>query len=69
MRENNIVPTLNIALSPLAFPIIVTPYGIAAIIVFLALSPDLSSKLIRWCNRSGNYGIESDINAHNQAYI
>jgi len=44
-EEKNIVPTLNIALSPLAFPIIVTPYGIAAIIVFLALSPDLSGKL------------------------
>jgi multiple antibiotic resistance protein len=43
--EKNIVPTLNMALSPLAFPTIVTPYGIAAIIVFLALSPDLSSKL------------------------
>jgi multiple antibiotic resistance protein len=44
-EEKNIVPTLNMALSPLAFPIIVTPYGIAAVIVFLALSPDLSSKL------------------------
>ena len=44
-EEKNIVPTLNIALSPLAFPTIVTPYGIAAIIVFLALSPDLSGKL------------------------
>jgi multiple antibiotic resistance protein len=44
-EERNIVPTLNIALSPLAFPTIVTPYGIAAIIVFLALSPDLSGKL------------------------
>jgi multiple antibiotic resistance protein len=44
-EERNIIPTLNMALSPLAFPTIVTPYGIAAIIVFLALSPDLSSKL------------------------
>jgi multiple antibiotic resistance protein len=44
-EERILVPTLNIALSPLAFPIIVTPYGIAAIIVFLALSPDLSGKL------------------------
>jgi multiple antibiotic resistance protein len=44
-EEKNIVPTLNMALSPLAFPTIVTPYGTAAIIVFLALSPDLSSKL------------------------
>jgi multiple antibiotic resistance protein len=44
-EEKNIVPTLNMALSPLAFPTIVTPYGIAAVIVFLALSPDMSSKL------------------------
>jgi multiple antibiotic resistance protein len=44
-EEKNIVPTLNMALSPLAFPTIVTPYGIAAVIVFLALSPDLNSKL------------------------
>jgi multiple antibiotic resistance protein len=39
-------PTLNMALNPLAFPSIVTPYGIAALIVFLALCPDLNSKLI-----------------------
>jgi multiple antibiotic resistance protein len=39
-------PTMNMAISPLAFPTIVTPYGIAAVIVFLAVSPDLNSKLI-----------------------
>lgn len=44
-EERNIAPALSMALSPLAFPTIVTPYGIAAIIVFLALSPDFSSKL------------------------
>jgi multiple antibiotic resistance protein len=44
-EENVINPTLNMALNPLAFPTIVTPYGIAAVIVLLALSPDLSSKL------------------------
>ena len=38
-------PTLDMAMTPLAFPAIVTPYGIAALIVFLALSPDLNSKL------------------------
>ncbi|ULQ54115.1 MarC family protein [Flavihumibacter fluvii] len=38
-------PTLNKALNPLAFPTIVTPYGIAAVIVFLALAPDLTTKL------------------------
>lgn len=40
------LPTLNMAINPLAFPTIVTPYGIAAVIVFLAISPDLKSKLI-----------------------
>jgi multiple antibiotic resistance protein len=44
--ENNLVPTLNMAMNPLAFPTIVTPYGIAAVIVFLSLSPDLTSKLM-----------------------
>jgi multiple antibiotic resistance protein len=44
-EENLPAPTLNMAMSPLAFPTIVTPYGIAAVIVFLALSPDLNSKL------------------------
>ena len=39
-------PTLNMAFSPLAFPTIVTPYGIAAFVVFLALSPDLQGQLV-----------------------
>jgi multiple antibiotic resistance protein len=43
--EGVIVPTLQMAINPLAFPTIVTPYGIAAVIVFLSLSPDLESKL------------------------
>lgn len=38
-------PTLSMALTPLAFPTIVTPYGIAALVVFLAVSPDLQSRL------------------------
>lgn len=38
-------PTMETAIYPLAFPIIVTPYGIAAVIVFLAIAPDLKSKL------------------------
>jgi multiple antibiotic resistance protein len=38
-------PTLNMALNPLAFPAIVTPYGIAALIVFLSISPNLNAKL------------------------
>jgi multiple antibiotic resistance protein len=38
-------PTLKLALAPLAFPTIVTPHGIAALIVFLALSPDQQGRL------------------------
>ena len=33
-------PDMQLAISPLAFPIIVTPYGIAAVIVFAALAQD-----------------------------
>jgi multiple antibiotic resistance protein len=39
-------PALAMAFSPLAFPIIVTPAGIAAVIVFLALAPDLGTRLM-----------------------
>jgi multiple antibiotic resistance protein len=38
-------PSINAALTPLAFPTIVTPYGIAALVVFLELSPDLRSRM------------------------
>jgi len=38
-------PTLKQSLTPLAFPTIVTPYGIAATIVFLAFSPDVQGRL------------------------
>ncbi len=38
-------PTLNMAINPLAFPSIVTPYGIAAVIAFLAISPEPGTKL------------------------
>ena len=44
--ENPVIPTMKMAIYPLAFPTIVTPYGIAAVIVFFALAPDLNSKLI-----------------------
>jgi multiple antibiotic resistance protein len=44
--EKNATPTLRMAFMPLAFPTIVTPPGIAALIVFLALSPDLKGRLI-----------------------
>jgi len=44
--DSDKTPSLTVAVNPLAFPIIVTPYGIAAVIVFVTLSPDLNSKLI-----------------------
>lgn len=44
--ENPVKPTMKMAIYPLAFPTIVTPYGIAAVIVFFALSPDLKTKLL-----------------------
>jgi multiple antibiotic resistance protein len=44
-KTNQAPPDLGIAINPLAFPTIVTPYGIAAVIVFLAISPDLKTKL------------------------
>jgi multiple antibiotic resistance protein len=36
---------MSMAMTPLAFPTIVTPYGIGALVVFLALSPDLNTQL------------------------
>jgi multiple antibiotic resistance protein len=39
-------PDLSMAINPLAFPTIVTPYGIAALIVFLSISPDMNSQLM-----------------------
>ena len=36
---------MKVALSPLAFPTIVTPYGIAALVVFLAFSQSLEDRL------------------------
>lgn len=44
-EENAMEPSLKMAMNPLAFPTIVTPYGIAAVIVFLSLCPDLNSRL------------------------
>ncbi len=44
--EKSAAPTLKMAFMPLAFPTIVTPPGIAALIVFLALSPELERRLI-----------------------
>jgi multiple antibiotic resistance protein len=39
-------PSLKMAIYPLAFPTIVTPYGIAAVIVFMALAPDVKTRLV-----------------------
>jgi multiple antibiotic resistance protein len=38
-------PSMNMALTPLAFPTIVTPYGIAALVVFLTFSTGMESRL------------------------
>jgi len=46
LKQDPISPGTDLALSPLAFPIIVTPYGIAAVIVFATLvQDDTSAKL------------------------
>ena len=37
-------PSLRLAVSPLAFPTIVTPYGIAAVIVCMTLTPDFLTR-------------------------
>lgn len=37
-------PSLSRAASPLAFPVIVTPSGVAAVIIFVTLSPDPAGK-------------------------
>jgi multiple antibiotic resistance protein len=45
-QKSNATPGLQLAINPLAFPTIVTPYGIAAVIVFVALAQDdLSLKM------------------------
>lgn len=44
--EDHVPPTMKMALMPLAFPTIVTPYGIATLVVFLSLSPDFKSQLL-----------------------
>jgi multiple antibiotic resistance protein len=44
-RSEMAPPDLKVALMPLAFPIIVTPYGVAALVVLMALSADTESRL------------------------
>ena len=38
-------PSMQTAMMPLAFPTIVTPYGIAALLVFFSVSPDVRTTL------------------------
>ena len=38
-------PSMKLAMTPLAFPAIVTPYGIATLVVFLALSTEWHNRL------------------------
>ena len=45
-NEEITLPTIQSALNPLAFPLIVTPYGLAAVIVFMTISPTVHDKLI-----------------------
>ncbi len=46
-REGEAVaPTLSVAITPVAFPMIVTPYGIAALIIFITVSPDWEGRLV-----------------------
>ena len=40
LKQSSIASGTDLALSPLAFPTIVTPYGIAAVIVFATLAQD-----------------------------
>ena len=39
-------PDLKLALMPLAFPTIVTPYGIAALVVLMAVAPDTQARWV-----------------------
>jgi multiple antibiotic resistance protein len=45
-KHEPVVASLQMAMNPLAFPTIITPYGIATVMVFMATSPDLRTKLI-----------------------
>lgn len=45
-RSVTATPDLKIAVTPLAFPTIVTPYGIAALVVLMAISQATESRLL-----------------------
>jgi multiple antibiotic resistance protein len=42
--SSTVEPTMRLAVTPLAFPIIVTPYGVAAVIICVTLTPDYFTK-------------------------
>ena len=44
VRPREYEPSLRLAVSPLSFPTIVTPYGIAAVIICMTLTPDLLTR-------------------------
>ena len=45
-RQEDSKPGMHLAVNPLAFPVVVTPYGIAAVIVFATLARQDSEKLV-----------------------
>jgi multiple antibiotic resistance protein len=45
-RPDAAPPELKVAVTPLAFPTIVTPYGIAALVVLMALSPTAQGRWV-----------------------
>jgi multiple antibiotic resistance protein len=44
LAHHEFEPSLRLAVSPLAFPTIVTPYGVAAVIIFMTLTPDFVTR-------------------------
>ena len=45
-EENASAPSIRTAMMPLAFPTIVTPYGIAALVLFVAISPNTQNSVL-----------------------
>ena len=45
-NEPTTPPVMKVAMNPLAFPTIVTPYGVAAVIGLMALAPDMNGKML-----------------------
>lgn len=45
-EESASAPSIRTAMMPLAFPTIVTPYGIAALVLFVAISPNTQNSVL-----------------------